>query len=118
MNFVFKNNSQKIQTSTDSERFCGRTVRFFNRGRVEANGPVQMIFHSDSGEQFLGFRIQYEITSGQSVGCESSPCQNGGDCIDLGPGEFICFCNDGFEGDLCEIGADPCDAGPCRNGEF
>ena len=71
---------------------------------------------SDRGEQFLGFRIQYEITGG-AVGCSSAPCQNGGDCIDLGPDEFLCFCTDGFTGDRCEIGNNPCDEGPCRNGK-
>lgn len=52
----------QILTGSTTERFCGRRVQFFNRGRIEAQGPVQMIFHSDSGEQMFGFRIRYEIT--------------------------------------------------------
>ena len=52
----------QILTGSTTERYCGRRVQFFNRGRIEAQGPVQMIFHSDSGEQMFGFRIRYEIT--------------------------------------------------------
>lgn len=35
--------------------------------------------------------------------CADKPCQNGGECVDVEEGLFICFCEDGFEGDFCEI---------------
>lgn len=35
--------------------------------------------------------------------CASSPCQNGGTCID-GINAFQCFCTDGWEGRLCDAG--------------
>lgn len=35
--------------------------------------------------------------------CASSPCKNGGTCID-GINSFQCFCPDGWEGSLCDAG--------------
>lgn len=35
--------------------------------------------------------------------CSSSPCKNGGTCID-GINSFQCFCPDGWEGSLCDAG--------------
>ena len=36
--------------------------------------------------------------------CDPNPCQNDGTCADLGGGDFLCFCNDGFRGTHCEEG--------------
>ena len=36
--------------------------------------------------------------------CNPSPCQNDGSCVDLGDMDFMCFCKDGFYGELCEEG--------------
>ena len=35
--------------------------------------------------------------------CASRPCQNGANCVDL-VNAFECECEDGFTGDLCEVG--------------
>jgi hypothetical protein len=35
--------------------------------------------------------------------CASNPCQHNGVCSDLTNG-FVCTCDDGFYGTLCEIG--------------
>ena len=35
--------------------------------------------------------------------CESSPCQNGGTCLD-GIDVYICSCPVGYRGKVCEIG--------------
>ena len=47
--------------------------------------------------------------------CVSSPCQNGGECLDAA-NSFICQCKPGFVGPLCEINFDECVSGPCMNG--
>ncbi|KAK8742782.1 hypothetical protein OTU49_001670 [Cherax quadricarinatus] len=46
--------------------------------------------------------------------CESSPCMNGGTCVDLVNG-FQCVCDPGWEGPLCNIDVDECSDHPCRN---
>ncbi|KAJ7390056.1 hypothetical protein OS493_027581 [Desmophyllum pertusum] len=48
--------------------------------------------------------------------CESSPCQNGGTCNDLGGFNFGCTCAEGFGGDDCAEELDPCESSPCQNG--
>ena len=46
-----------------------------------------------------------EISGGDSDDpCSSNPCQNEGECVDMGDGELYCFCEDGFSGDFCELG--------------
>ncbi|KAL5961479.1 Neurogenic locu Notch protein, partial [Taenia solium] len=50
--------------------------------------------------------------------CSEEPCRNGGKCVNT-PGSFVCRCAVGFEGRVCEVRVDPCDAtyGPvCANG--
>ncbi|KAL6486312.1 hypothetical protein MHYP_G00057040 [Metynnis hypsauchen] len=47
--------------------------------------------------------------------CVSSPCRNGGTCID-GLNSFLCFCPDGWEGDLCDLNVNECSRNPCKNG--
>uniref|UniRef100_A0AAX7VFF1 Delta-like protein n=1 Tax=Astatotilapia calliptera TaxID=8154 RepID=A0AAX7VFF1_ASTCA len=57
--------------------------------------------------------------------CASSPCKNGGTCIDE-INSFKCFCPDGWEGSLCDVGecllsdsfpdVNECSRNPCQNG--
>ncbi|XP_077954217.1 protein jagged-2-like [Gasterosteus aculeatus] len=47
--------------------------------------------------------------------CASSPCKNGGTCID-GINSFQCFCPDGWEGSLCDADVNECSRSPCQNG--
>uniref|UniRef100_A0A3B5B479 Delta-like protein n=1 Tax=Stegastes partitus TaxID=144197 RepID=A0A3B5B479_9TELE len=47
--------------------------------------------------------------------CISSPCRNGGTCID-GVNSFQCFCPDGWEGRLCDLNVNECRHNPCKNG--
>ncbi|XP_032441139.1 protein jagged-2b isoform X1 [Xiphophorus hellerii] len=47
--------------------------------------------------------------------CISSPCKNGGTCID-GLSSFQCFCPDGWEGQLCDLNVNECRHNPCKNG--
>ncbi|XP_069118593.1 protein jagged-1b-like isoform X2 [Argopecten irradians] len=46
--------------------------------------------------------------------CLSSPCQNGGTCIDM-VSSYQCICKEGWEGALCNLNKDECDPNPCRN---
>lgn len=48
----------------------------------------------------------------------SSPCQNGGTCVDSNGFEShssSCQCAPGFTGELCEINIDACESNPCLN---
>jgi len=53
-------------------------------------------------------------------GCESSPCYNGGTCVDMPGGDvtddpygYSCDCREGLSGDRCHIRADECAPNPC-----
>ncbi|XP_017571984.2 protein jagged-1a [Pygocentrus nattereri] len=46
--------------------------------------------------------------------CESSPCRNGGTCIDK-VNVYQCICADGWEGPQCETNIDDCSTNPCRD---
>lgn len=46
--------------------------------------------------------------------CASSPCLNGGMCIDKVNG-FVCNCSERWMGDRCERPYNICDAKPCFN---
>ena len=49
--------------------------------------------------------------------CESSPCTNGGSCIDTSTGSgFNCTCPRGFFGPTCQINNNLCASSPCKNG--
>ena len=38
------------------------------------------------------------------VACASSPCSNGGTCVDVNVDTFICMCRDGYYGETCQYG--------------
>ncbi len=56
--------------------------------------------------------------------CVSSPCKNGGLCVNEGADRFKCVCLTGFTGRLCEMNIDfcinpplvKCEAAPCLSG--
>ncbi|XP_078588480.1 uncharacterized protein LOC144869248 [Branchiostoma floridae x Branchiostoma japonicum] len=48
-------------------------------------------------------------------GCESDPCQNGGQCQD-GVNSYTCTCAAGYSGDDCETNDNDCEPNPCHNG--
>uniref|UniRef100_A0A8C4T401 Delta-like protein n=1 Tax=Erpetoichthys calabaricus TaxID=27687 RepID=A0A8C4T401_ERPCA len=47
--------------------------------------------------------------------CASSPCRNGGTCIDK-VNIYQCICSDGWEGIHCETNINDCNIKPCHNG--
>ncbi|NXX93749.1 CRUM1 protein, partial [Centropus bengalensis] len=66
---------------------------------------------------------QFQQSSGRSIQlgctgadvCASSPCLNAGTCEDLF-NSFRCACGAGWEGLLCEVNIDDCQASPCVHG--
>ncbi|XP_077986214.1 uncharacterized protein LOC144440704 [Glandiceps talaboti] len=60
-----------------------------------------------------GFRDDYCETNIDE--CESSPCTNGGTCMDLNNG-YECQCSPGWEGTHCEEEINECESNPCENG--
>ena len=47
--------------------------------------------------------------------CASSPCQNGGTCVD-DVNSYNCNCDVGYSGANCEVDIDECASNPCLNG--
>ena len=47
--------------------------------------------------------------------CESTPCANGGQCID-DVADYSCVCEQGYTGKNCQHKIDYCDSDPCQNG--
>lgn len=48
--------------------------------------------------------------------CYNVTCQNGGKCVNLASGTYVCECAYGFKGMLCETLAFPCASNPCLFG--
>lgn len=67
-------------------------------------------------EQFVGTTKTTTNTVINYVSCDQSPCSNGGTCTQLGIGSFICVCQVGFTGSLCQIDINECLSNPCLNG--
>ncbi|KAJ8390133.1 hypothetical protein AAFF_G00110070 [Aldrovandia affinis] len=56
--------------------------------------------------------------------CDRRPCLNGGNCMSNAEYEYQCLCQDGFEGERCEVVKDTCqvdaqchNGGRCTNGQ-
>ena len=47
--------------------------------------------------------------------CESSPCENNGECVDLFQ-DYFCVCPKGTDGKHCETAPERCIGSPCMNG--
>ena len=47
--------------------------------------------------------------------CDSSPCQNDGECVNL-VNKYMCICKPGFDGMNCDNGINECRHGFCQNG--
>ncbi|XP_049978755.1 protein delta homolog 2 isoform X1 [Alexandromys fortis] len=89
---------------------CERCVRMPGCQHGSCHQPWQCICHSGWAGKFCD-KDEHICTS-------QSPCQNGGQCVYDGGGEYHCVCLPGFHGRGCERKAGPCEqaGSPCRNG--
>ena len=44
------------------------------------------------------------LFAGPSEPCATTPCQNGGECVDIGNGNYHCECPSSHRGINCETG--------------
>ncbi|KAJ9578799.1 hypothetical protein L9F63_005007, partial [Diploptera punctata] len=61
---------------------------------------------------FAGQHCEYEYNE-----CESSPCINGGTCMDH-IGSYTCICGRGYTGKRCHVKIDLCDPNPCHDHHY
>uniref|UniRef100_W5LHF9 Delta-like protein n=1 Tax=Astyanax mexicanus TaxID=7994 RepID=W5LHF9_ASTMX len=93
-------------SSAGSVRFISSNVCGpHGRCRSHAGGH----FSCECDEGFTGTYCHENIND-----CESSPCGNGGTCIDK-VNVYQCICADGWEGPNCETNIDDCSTNPCRD---
>ncbi|PWA25825.1 hypothetical protein CCH79_00001550, partial [Gambusia affinis] len=100
-------------------------TRFALSSSEETGSPQESEQPGDTGSDWLkptrthtlkfkrfvkGLRCEVNINE-----CLSSPCQNGGRCID-GPNQYHCWCPDGLIGLHCESNVDECMSAPCLHG--
>lgn len=45
--------------------------------------------------------------------CASTPCKNGGECVDDNISAFMCACTPGWSGSKCQVEVNACDQRPC-----
>ncbi|XP_041979297.1 protein eyes shut [Aricia agestis] len=89
---------------------CNSTeeIRCYNGGEC-IEGPG-FKFYCKCLEGWTGPKCEDQIDE-----CESSPCKNGGICIDA-HADYMCACTYGFTGKSCEVQIQFCDENSCSNG--
>ena len=59
---------------------------------------IESIFQINNSSQLIPFLLYSDVDE-----CASSPCQNGGSCVDIING-YYCACKSGYHGLHCEQG--------------
>uniref|UniRef100_A0A8C2WMQ1 Heparan sulfate proteoglycan 2 n=1 Tax=Cyclopterus lumpus TaxID=8103 RepID=A0A8C2WMQ1_CYCLU len=88
---------------------------------------VSELFEGCIGEVSINNKkvdLSYSFTESRSIRqcvdnspCDHRPCLNGGHCMSSVEYEYQCLCEDGFEGERCEVVKDACQSNlQCQNG--
>ncbi|KAM6977222.1 basement membrane-specific heparan sulfate proteoglycan core protein [Aplochiton taeniatus] len=88
---------------------------------------VSDLFEGCIGEVIINGRkvdISYSFTESQSIRkcvdnspCDRRPCLHGGSCMSSAEYEYQCLCQDGYEGERCEVVRAVCQSSAqCQNG--
>ncbi|KAG7472084.1 hypothetical protein MATL_G00104850 [Megalops atlanticus] len=88
---------------------------------------VSTLFDGCIGEVSINGKkvdISYSFTESRDINqcvdsspCDRRPCLNGGSCMSSAEYEYQCLCQDGFEGERCEVVKDACQRdAQCQNG--
>ncbi|KAJ8360629.1 hypothetical protein SKAU_G00171540 [Synaphobranchus kaupii] len=88
---------------------------------------VSMLFEGCIGEVLINGKkvdLSYSFQESRAIGecsdsspCERHPCQHGGTCLASSEYEYHCLCQDGFQGERCEVVKDSCQhSAQCLNG--
>ncbi|XP_064160473.1 basement membrane-specific heparan sulfate proteoglycan core protein-like isoform X1 [Anguilla rostrata] len=88
---------------------------------------VSMLFEGCIGEVLVNGKkvdLSYSFLESRAVGecsesspCERRPCLHGGTCLASSEDQYQCLCQDGFQGERCEVVKDTCQhSAQCLNG--
>ncbi|CAG7836552.1 unnamed protein product [Allacma fusca] len=90
---------------------CNETVNACHNGGKCVDG-IGKKYHCQCAVGWEGFHCELPVDE-----CTSSPCQNGGICVDK-IADFSCACPFGYTGKACETKLEICEENPCLNGAF
>jgi len=99
------------------EHFAIQSVE--NNAFVHCTGLNKFVVNRCTSNLFWNQELKQcdrDIPSIKTGKCLEYPCNNGGECVDLGDAEFTCQCKPGFTGKTCEVMIDSCESNPCQNG--
>lgn len=101
----------KLKVYCDSD-FYGESCATFCRPRDDSFGHYSC--DPKTGSKICLHGWQGTLCHVKIDHCQSSPCLNGATCLNSNGG-FVCVCQDGYNGTLCEF-KNNCFNNPCENG--
>ncbi|GLH08522.1 Neurogenic locus Notch protein [Gryllus bimaculatus] len=119
---IVANSTYNSELLTNAGVFSNASVLYVGRTFVGCilEGPG-IIFNSSQTSSLNVDWGPCPLTQRNCPPCQqngSSPCKNGGECVENAMGNYSCVCNPLFTGKNCEteIGLSPCETSPCMNG--